>query len=141
MKFPTFFVHHHIAISDIMQVREHSAYTGFLQTGSTLHKEIQWARSTLYKRTVVVKCIKQFNQIWTSHLFEQAIIIAFSSNFIPLLVYQYSASPNHTDQGFLNFSLSYFDTSEFQENSAPYPGTSFGNVSMCRWVNHFKILL
>ncbi|ERL93937.1 hypothetical protein D910_11223 [Dendroctonus ponderosae] len=43
-----------------------------------------------------------------------AMIIAFSSNFIPRLVYMLKVNSDHTDQGFLEFSLAYFNTSDFK---------------------------
>ncbi|KAG8282033.1 Anoctamin-1 [Homalodisca vitripennis] len=62
-------------------------------------------------------------------VFSNALIIAFSSNFIPRLVYMISVSPDHSDQGFLNHSLAYFNTSDFQYNIRPID-PSF-NVSIC----------
>uniref|UniRef100_A0A1B6JA02 Anoctamin n=2 Tax=Homalodisca liturata TaxID=320908 RepID=A0A1B6JA02_9HEMI len=64
-------------------------------------------------------------------VFSNALIIAFSSNFIPRLVYMISVSPDHSDQGFLNHSLAYFNTSDFQYNIRPI-NPSF-NVSICRY--------
>lgn len=44
----------------------------------------------------------------------KAFIIAFSSNFIPRLVYVLSVNKvENSDNGFLNFTLSYFDTTDF----------------------------
>uniref|UniRef100_A0A1B6ED36 Anoctamin n=1 Tax=Clastoptera arizonana TaxID=38151 RepID=A0A1B6ED36_9HEMI len=60
-----------------------------------------------------------------------AFIIAFSSNFIPRLVYMSTVSEDHTDVGFLNNSLSYFDTSDFPEGLGPRNPTF--NVSICRY--------
>jgi len=56
----------------------------------------------------------------------QAFIIAFSSNFIPRIVYMMTVSPDRTDVGFLNHSLAYFDTRHFNNSQT--------NVSheMCR---------
>ncbi|KAK7868057.1 hypothetical protein R5R35_007504 [Gryllus longicercus] len=60
-----------------------------------------------------------------------AFIIAFSSNFIPRLVYMMTVTRNNTDVGFLNFTLAYFNTSDFKENEAPiHPNM---NVSICRY--------
>lgn len=59
------------------------------------------------------------------------MIIAFSSNFIPRLVYMSVASPDHTDTGFLNHSLAYFDTRDFKPGEAPL---NRYNVSICRWL-------
>ncbi|XP_068908006.1 anoctamin-1-like isoform X4 [Tenebrio molitor] len=57
-----------------------------------------------------------------------AFIIAFSSHFIPKLVYM---SLNDTDEGFLEDSLAYFDTADFKNGTAPE--NSKYNVSICRY--------
>lgn len=60
----------------------------------------------------------------------QAFIIAFSSNFIPRMVYKYVVNQNRTEEGFLNHSLAYFNTSDFPVDSKPlYPSE---NVTLCR---------
>ncbi|XP_063990308.1 anoctamin-5-like isoform X1 [Diachasmimorpha longicaudata] len=61
-----------------------------------------------------------------------AFIIAFSSNLIPRFIYMKSVSPDHSDVGFLNHSLAYFNTIDFQENTAPLHST-FVNISECRY--------
>jgi anoctamin-1 len=44
-----------------------------------------------------------------------AFIISFSSNFIPRLVYMYvNAINNHSEKGYLNSTLAYFNTQDFQ---------------------------
>ncbi|XP_044735821.1 anoctamin-1-like isoform X2 [Chrysoperla carnea] len=60
-----------------------------------------------------------------------AFILAFSSNFIPRLMYMLTVSPDHTDNGFLNHTLAYFDTSDFQYGARPLHSNF--NVSMCRY--------
>ncbi|CAH0385138.1 unnamed protein product [Bemisia tabaci] len=60
-----------------------------------------------------------------------AFIIAFSSNFIPRMVYKYVVNQNRTEEGFLNHSLAYFNTSDFPVDSKPlYPSE---NVTLCRY--------
>lgn len=59
----------------------------------------------------------------------QGFIIAFTSEFIPRLVYMIVVSENHTLDGYLNSSLSYFNTSDFKVRSAP---TANGSVEICR---------
>lgn len=61
-----------------------------------------------------------------------AFIIAFSSNFIPMLVYKLRINPHHSDQGFLNHSLAYFNTQDFQYGLGPLE-TLYGNVTECRY--------
>lgn len=62
-----------------------------------------------------------------------AVIIAFSTNLIPKLLYKYTSSPPDDGlQGYLNFTLAYFNTSDFEEE--PLIGASkYGNVTMCRY--------
>ncbi|XP_014247440.1 anoctamin-5 isoform X2 [Cimex lectularius] len=60
-----------------------------------------------------------------------AFIIAFSSNFIPKMVYKYYVSPDHSDTGFLNHSLAVFNVSDFEFNSSPLHPTI--NATMCRY--------
>lgn len=60
-----------------------------------------------------------------------AFIIAFSSNFIPSLVYKLRISPTHSEEGFLNHSLAYFDTNDFQFGQGPLE--TMYNVTQCRY--------
>uniref|UniRef100_A0A8D9FI56 Anoctamin n=1 Tax=Cacopsylla melanoneura TaxID=428564 RepID=A0A8D9FI56_9HEMI len=57
-----------------------------------------------------------------------AIIIAFNSNFVPRMVYRYVISPHGTDEGFLNHSLAFFNTSDFDPSDKPNC-----TVTMCRY--------
>ncbi|RZB39519.1 anoctamin-4-like, partial [Asbolus verrucosus] len=57
-------------------------------------------------------------------------IIAFTSDFIPRLVYRVYYSGDHSLTGYLNFSLSYFNTSHFEIESAPRNYTS---QEICRY--------
>lgn len=43
----------------------------------------------------------------------QAFIIAFTSNFIPRMVYMLEVNSNHTDEGYLNHTLAFFNTADF----------------------------
>lgn len=47
-------------------------------------------------------------------IFFQAFIIAFSSNFIPRMVYMIRVNHDHTDEGYLNHTLAFFNTNDFQ---------------------------
>lgn len=42
-------------------------------------------------------------------------MIAYTSDFIPRMVYKYVYSPTHDLQGYVNHSLSYFNTSDYKE--------------------------
>lgn len=64
-------------------------------------------------------------------IISNAVIIAFTSNFIPRMMYRYLINKDHNDEGFLNDTLSYFNTSHFQESARPlFPSL---NVTMCRY--------
>ncbi|RUS88406.1 hypothetical protein EGW08_003862 [Elysia chlorotica] len=64
-----------------------------------------------------------------------ACIIAFTSEFIPKLVYRYAYSPNDNLDGYVNWTLSVFDVSDFEEESVPSDPKYklFGNVTECRY--------
>ncbi|XP_055615780.1 anoctamin-5-like isoform X2 [Toxorhynchites rutilus septentrionalis] len=61
-----------------------------------------------------------------------AFIIAFSSNFIPRLVYMYVVSQDKTDVGYVNHTLAYFNVSDFEPGVAPML-SKFANVTTCRY--------
>ncbi|XP_018333049.1 anoctamin-1 isoform X2 [Agrilus planipennis] len=63
-----------------------------------------------------------------------AFIIAFSSNFIPKLVYLLKENKEHTEEGYLNFTLSFFDTRDFRVGAAPV--NSSIDVAMCRYPDY-----
>lgn len=69
----------------------------------------------------------------------QAAIIAFTSEFIPKLVYLYGYSPDQTLSGYTNFSLSEFKVQFFAPQSVPDDPKMeiFGNVTQCRFVSLF----
>lgn len=75
----------------------------------------------LYYRRTVPRRVSDIG-IWMSimqvigkiSVVTSAFIIAFSSNFIPKLIYVASVNPYHSDEGYLNFTLAYFKTSDFQ---------------------------
>lgn len=58
------------------------------------------------------------------------LIIAFTSEFIPRLVYQLDPFNNGTLHGYVNNSLSYFNTSHFGEKEAPI---DVSQPEMCRY--------
>lgn len=60
-------------------------------------------------------------------------IIAFTSDFIPRLIYQTSISPDGTLTGYLNFSLSYFDTKDFQGSQ---PQNTNYTSTICRYPDY-----
>lgn len=70
-------------------------------------------------------------------VFQQAMIIAFTSDMIPRLVYYWSFSvypygdhADHTMQGYISSSLSVFNTSDFTEDSKPEIPY---NITTCRY--------
>ena len=58
-----------------------------------------------------------------------AFVIAFTSDFIAKLVYEYSYSSNHSLEGYLNNSLSTFNTSLYSSTSKPDVQYKVGNIS------------
>ena len=68
-------------------------------------------------------------------ILNQASIIAFTSEFIPKLVYRYSYSPSDNLDGYVDWTLSYFNVSDFEDSSKPSDNKSelFGTVTICRY--------
>ncbi|KAL1421633.1 hypothetical protein MTO96_023141 [Rhipicephalus appendiculatus] len=64
-----------------------------------------------------------------------AFLIAFTSEFIPRLVYQVRHSKGLSLSGYVNFTLATFDTSDFDDAHRPNNGTLNGHiVRECRYV-------
>ncbi|CAG0884101.1 unnamed protein product [Darwinula stevensoni] len=61
-----------------------------------------------------------------------AFIIAFTSNFIPRIVYRMNVSPDDSLKGFLNHSLAYFNVSDFPPEYAP----QVSGHSVCRYPDY-----
>uniref|UniRef100_A0A8C5NEJ9 Anoctamin n=1 Tax=Gouania willdenowi TaxID=441366 RepID=A0A8C5NEJ9_GOUWI len=62
-----------------------------------------------------------------------AFVISFTSDFIPRMVYQYMYSPDGSMHGFVNHTLSYFNTSHFQEGKETMDPLLLGYpVDICR---------
>ncbi|XP_065163177.1 anoctamin-5 isoform X2 [Atheta coriaria] len=61
-------------------------------------------------------------------------IIAFTSDFIPRLVYRLAVSDDYSLNGYLNNTLSYFNTSDFQVASVPRH--SVFNETICRYPDY-----
>ncbi|XP_067142295.1 anoctamin-1-like [Centruroides vittatus] len=60
-----------------------------------------------------------------------AIIIAFTSNTVPRLIYRMTESPDGSLRGFINNSLSYFDVEDFHPNINVKPLDS--KIELCRY--------
>ncbi|XP_055626952.1 anoctamin-1 isoform X2 [Toxorhynchites rutilus septentrionalis] len=58
-------------------------------------------------------------------------IIAFTSDFIPKIIYRIAVSSDGSLNGYLNYTLSYFNTTDFQKGSEPFQ--SQYNVTICRY--------
>ncbi|CAG5850385.1 unnamed protein product [Menidia menidia] len=66
-----------------------------------------------------------------------AFVIAFTSDFIPRLVYQYTYSPDGTLHGFVNHTLSYFNVSDFEPMTDPLEPMHLGHeVIICRYKDY-----
>lgn len=55
---------------------------------------------------------------WSCSVSLQALIIAFTSEFIPKVVYTLRYSPDNSLTGYMNFTLSYFDPTDFEKMGA-----------------------
>nr|XP_020457184.1 anoctamin-1-like [Monopterus albus] len=64
-----------------------------------------------------------------------AFVIAFTSDFIPRLVYQYVYSPTGTMQGFTDSTLSYFNVSDLKAGTVPQ-NSALGEVTICRYKDY-----
>ncbi|XP_038125142.1 anoctamin-1a isoform X2 [Cyprinodon tularosa] len=66
-----------------------------------------------------------------------AFVIAFTSDFIPRLVYQYQYSRDGTMHGFVNHTLSYFNVNDFEPGTAPQEPDHLGyEVKICRYKDY-----
>ncbi|KAM9318159.1 anoctamin-1a isoform 2-T3 [Pholidichthys leucotaenia] len=66
-----------------------------------------------------------------------AFVIAFTSDFIPRLVYQYTYSPDGSMRGFVNHTLSHFNVSDFEPGTAPVEPMHLGHkVEVCRYKDY-----
>ena len=64
----------------------------------------------------------------------QDFIIGWTSEFVPKMVYKFTVSGDCSLAGYVNNSLSYFDTWDFQPESVPDDNKTdvFGHVRICR---------
>lgn len=76
--------------------------------------------------------------IYSVSVFQQAMIIAFTSDMIPRLVYYWSFSVhpygnhiNNTMEGYINSSLSIFNVKDFTNFSKPISDSGF--ITTCRY--------
>lgn len=65
-----------------------------------------------------------------------AFIIAFTSNFIPRLVYRLAVSDNYSLEGFLEHSLSKFNTSDLRNGTEPSSVPFDERVDICRYPDY-----
>ena len=68
--------------------------------------------------------------------FSKGLIIAFTSDFIPRLIYSIKYSADHSLEGYVNFTLAYFSTDQLNH---PLQHQFIGNYSVetCRSVSSF----
>ncbi|XP_017778600.1 PREDICTED: anoctamin-1 isoform X2 [Nicrophorus vespilloides] len=74
------------------------------------------------------------NTIGRISVVTNAFIIAFSSQFIPKLVYSMKWNHDRTENGFLHFTLTEFNTSDFQVAAAPLKNPN--NVQICSFAEY-----
>ncbi|EEB14248.1 transmembrane protein 16E, putative [Pediculus humanus corporis] len=95
---------------------------------------------TFYRRPVTQRVrdigvwFKILNSIGRLAIITNGFIIAFTSEFIPRLVYVLHVNVNKSLDGYLNHSLSYFDVTEFPKESAPQ--NTVYNISYCRYPDY-----
>ncbi|KAL0280787.1 UNVERIFIED_CONTAM: hypothetical protein PYX00_001978 [Menopon gallinae] len=95
---------------------------------------------TFYRRPVTQRVrdigvwFKILNSIGKLAVITNGFIIAFTSEFIPRLVYVFRVNSQGTLDGYLNHSLSYFDVRQFSEGSAPQ-STAY-NITYCRYPDY-----
>ncbi|EZA51402.1 Anoctamin-1 [Ooceraea biroi] len=65
-----------------------------------------------------------------------AFIIAFTSNFIPRLVYRITLSDNYSLEGFLEHSLARFNTSDLKNGTQPMTSLGQSPVEVCRYPDY-----
>ncbi|XP_049274206.1 anoctamin-4 [Rhipicephalus sanguineus] len=66
-----------------------------------------------------------------------AFLIAYTSDFIPRMLYRMVHSKGHNLRGFVNFTLSSFDTSDFDDETRPDNATLDGiTVRQCRYLDY-----
>ncbi|KAI7792121.1 putative anoctamin-2 [Triplophysa rosa] len=65
-----------------------------------------------------------------------AFVIAFTSDFIPRLVYQYMYSETGTMHGFINHTLSYFNVSNFKAGTVPSVSGLNKDITLCRYKDY-----
>ncbi|XP_045685248.1 anoctamin-6 isoform X1 [Phyllostomus hastatus] len=105
-----------------------------------------WKMTTQYRRMVPEKAqdIGAWQPIMQGiailAVVTNAMIIAFTSDMIPRLVYYWSFSvppygthAHHTMEGYINNSLSFFNVADFQNRSLENPYSRSGNYTTCRY--------
>ncbi|PNF43988.1 hypothetical protein B7P43_G00902 [Cryptotermes secundus] len=107
----------------------------FALLNNILEMRLDAKKCLRYYRRPVPKRVKNIG-VWfhildilgTLSVVTNAFIIAFSSNFIPRMMYMHIVNPDHTDVGFLNHSLAYFDTRHFSHSH-----NNVSHVDICRY--------
>ncbi|KAM5249772.1 anoctamin-6 isoform 1-T1 [Hipposideros larvatus] len=105
-----------------------------------------WKMTTQYRRMVPEKAqdIGAWQPIMQGiailAVVTNAMIIAFTSDMIPRLVYYWSFSvppygdhPHYTMEGYINNSLSFFNIADYKNRSKGNPYTGLGNHTTCRY--------
>ncbi|ELK36393.1 Anoctamin-6 [Myotis davidii] len=110
-----------------------------------------WKMTTQYRRMVPEKAqdIGAWQPIMQGiailAVVTNAMIIAFTSDMIPRLVYYWSFSvppygdhPHYTMEGYINNTLSIFKIADFKNRSKGNPYTGLGNYTTCRQYRDFR---
>nr|CAH0112600.1 unnamed protein product [Daphnia galeata] len=94
---------------------------------------------TLHRRPVAQR-VKDFG-VWYTILdclgklsvATNGLIIAYTSDFFPRLIYTLKYSPDHTLDGYVNYTLSYFNTSHVNHTQQVFNATDSVEVSRSNW--------
>jgi len=65
-------------------------------------------------------------------------VLSFASEFIPRLVYKYQYSSDGSMKGYINWSLSHYNVSDFKAFEKPENNIGFENLTWCRYPGHHQ---
>ncbi|XP_015601700.1 anoctamin-1 isoform X2 [Cephus cinctus] len=97
---------------------------------------------TMYRRPVGQRVrdigiwYKILDSISKLSVITNAFIIAFTSNFIPRLVYLMTVSDNYSLDGFLEHSLSKFNTTDLKNDTKPMIMAGEKSIEICRYPDY-----
>ncbi|KFB40363.1 AGAP000095-PB-like protein [Anopheles sinensis] len=109
-----------------------------IETRVDAQKYLQFYKRAVPKRVRNLGMWYKAMQVITKiAVISNAYIIAFSSNITHRLIYMLFVNPTHTDEGFVNHTLAYFNTSHFEAAAHPDP-SMYKNITVeiCRYAEY-----